>query len=216
MIVSPGTYARHYCEGRRKDFMKPISLFFLANLLYFLFPVFNTFTTNLDVQRIAFSYSDLVVEIVDQEISSRGISYSEYRETYDKKTAELSKLLLIVMALLLALFSKIIHFGSPRKYIADHFTIALEQMSYIILFCVMGTVAFWSIFSFFGISILSDLSVSISAGVLLLYFAARSQRSFFKFKKTRLIINTILGLVAVVFALWIYRMLLFFITYLII
>lgn len=213
VISAPGKFSSHFVEGKRRAFMKPVSLFFLANLLYFLIPTFNTFTTNLDIQRVAFWHSDLAVRMVDEEVERRDISYNDYRKTYDRKTAELSKLLLILMAVILALFFWPIHIGSKRNLFADHLTIGLELMTFILLFCIMFMALFLQSFSLVGLNILSDNTLSIGSMVLLVYFFAYAERKFYGFRRLRLVINIVFCLMSVIVSLSIYRALLFFITF---
>ncbi|MEP0984861.1 DUF3667 domain-containing protein [Ekhidna sp.] len=213
VIKAPGQFSENFADGRRKAFMRPVSLFFLANLLYFLIPTFNTFTTNLDIQRVAFWHSDLAVEMVDKEVAKRGIEYADYRKVYDQKTAELSKLFLIIMAVILALFFWPVHIGSKRTLFADHLTLGLELMTFILLFCIMFMALFLQSFSLIGLNILSDDTLTTGSLILLLYFFIQAERKFYGIRKIRRIINAILGVVIVVIALSIYRALLFFITF---
>jgi hypothetical protein len=50
LILSPGTMSSSVSRGIRQPYMKPIAFFFVANFIYFLFPVFNIFNTSLAIQ----------------------------------------------------------------------------------------------------------------------------------------------------------------------
>ncbi|MEO1370345.1 MAG: DUF3667 domain-containing protein, partial [Acidobacteriota bacterium] len=48
MVLRPGLFSRDFVDGRRTPYMKPLSVFLLANLIYFLSPaLMATFTTDL-------------------------------------------------------------------------------------------------------------------------------------------------------------------------
>ncbi|WP_425392773.1 DUF3667 domain-containing protein [Ekhidna sp.] len=214
IIKNPGFLSKEFAEGRRKPYMKPVSIFFLANLIYFLFPLINTFTTPLNVQRNSIYYSPLVVEWVDEVIDQRNVSFEEYRAVYDTKTTELSKLLLVVFAYMLAILFWPIHLGSKRKYFADHLTVSLEAMTFILLFIIQlfGLIAV--ILRQLDIINLGTNFYSTSFACLALtYFFYFMERKFYSFKPWRAFLNTVLCLSAILVCLIGYRALLFFITF---
>ena len=60
LLFSPGRLAKDYAVGRRVKYLKPLNLFLMANLVYFLIPTFDTFTTRLYTQMRGLPYSPLV------------------------------------------------------------------------------------------------------------------------------------------------------------
>ncbi|MEQ9007155.1 MAG: DUF3667 domain-containing protein [Ekhidna sp.] len=214
IIQKPGFLSKEFADGRRKPYMKPVSIFFLANLIYFLFPLINTFTTPLSIQRNSFHYSPLVVEWVDEVIDQRNVSFEEYKAVYDTKTTELSKLLLVVFAYMLAILFWPIHLGSKRKYFADHLTISLEAMTFTLLIVIQLFGFFAVVLRQFDIINLGTNFYSTSFACLALtYFFYFMERKFYSFKPWRALINTILCICAVLVCLVSYRALLFFITF---
>jgi hypothetical protein len=213
IVVAPGKFSNDFVEGKRKAYMKPVSIFFLANLIYFLFPVFNTFMTNLNVQLIAFWHSGIATEMVNKEIAIRGTDLASFTLLYDQKTEELSKLFLIIMSGILALFFLPIHIGSKNNLIADHITFGLELMTFILLFCVQLLAILLSSFSLVGIHIVSDVIMTSGAIILLFYFFFKAEKIFYGFSGVRRYVNTFLCVLSVAIALTLYRTILFFITF---
>ncbi len=194
--------------------MKPVSIFFLANLIYFLFPLINTFTTPLEIQRTSFHYSPLVVEWVEDVIAKRDVSYDEYLTVYNTKTTELSKLLLVIFAYMLAILFWPIHLGGKRKYFADHLTISLEVMTFILLVVIQLYGLIGLTISQFGYrQFLTNIYSTSFAFLGLSYFFYVMERTFYRFKPLRACLNTALCLAAVLVCLIGYRALLFFITF---
>ncbi len=198
--------------------MKPISLFFLANLIYFLFPLVNTFTTNLSIQvNDAFVHSEIASGWVQEEIAERDMTFEEYEFLYDTKTAELSKLLLILMVLLMALFFWLIHIGSKRNLLADHLTTSLELMSFILFYCIQ----LYSLILLLMITIspvdlqflFSNFYLTFFIVIFLAFFFIHLERTFYEFGWVRSIVNVILCIGAFTLSLQLYRGLLFFITF---
>ncbi len=132
VAITTGKLSQLYEEGIRQKYMKPLSIFFLANLLYFLFPFVNTFTTTLDLQTSSFFYSDLAESMVKTRLEKRAITLVDYEKEYNNKTTELSRLLLIFMAIIITPLFAFIHLGGDKKLIADHLTISVELMGFIL------------------------------------------------------------------------------------
>jgi len=193
--------------------MKPVSAFFLANLIYFLFPLINTFTTNLSIQMEAFSYSPLAKEWVMETIQERNITLEEYASVYNLKTTELSKLLIVIMASMVGLLMWPIHIGSKHHLLADHITLGQEVVTFILIACLQGMGVLFVLLSPLGLNLFSDAVLTTVSCMLLLYFFARAEKTFYGFKGVRLVINSILDLTAVIISLSLYRALLFFITF---
>ncbi|WP_436517683.1 DUF3667 domain-containing protein [Ekhidna sp. To15] len=215
ILISPGKLSSEFVEGRRKNYMKPVSIFFLANLIYFLFPVINTFTTSLQIQMSGLPYSEIVNQWVVEEVAERGIKFEEYEKIYNTKTTELSKLLLTVMATLIGFFLWPIHIGSKRNLLADQMTIGQEVMTFILIFCLQLLAGLILIASLIGIkhNLFSDVIISTLSCIMLLFFFAKVEYQFYGFRGFRLVINTILSLLTVIIALFLYRAILFFVTF---
>ncbi|MEM9390231.1 MAG: DUF3667 domain-containing protein [Bacteroidota bacterium] len=215
MLVRPGKFPHDYVEGRRLKYMRPTSLFFMANLIYFLFPLINTFKTDLEIQLIGFFYSDMAKSMVDGFLAKSALSYEEFELLYNTKTASLSKLLLIVFVLLMALFFAIIHIGSKKKLIADHITVNLELMSFVlligievmaILISLLVMITQWEF-------VFSDDYLTVMIMLLLGWYFFKIEQHFYGFKGVRRVLNTALCLASLTATLFLYRALLFFITF---
>ncbi len=213
ILISPGQYSLDFVDGKRRGYMKPISIFFLANLVYFLIPIFSTFNTNLAIQTTYVMHKDVAKKMVEQEITERGMSFKEYEEIYDRKTTELSKLFLIIMAVFIALFFWPIHYGSQHNLIADHLTVGLEVMTFIITYCTIILSILLYLISLLGPNLLSDAIMSSLNLALLIYFIARIEYMFYGFRGIRLIFNTFLCISSILISLYMYRAFLFFITF---
>jgi Protein of unknown function (DUF3667) len=50
VVKKPGFISHEFVAGRRINYLKPVSLFFVLNLIYFLFPVIQLFNASLKTQ----------------------------------------------------------------------------------------------------------------------------------------------------------------------
>ncbi len=198
--------------------MKPIALFFLANLVYFLFPLFSTFNNSLQSQITDenFVHSRLANQMVMDKIKEREISLEEYAITYNIKTSELSKLLLITMAVFIGLFFSLIHIKSDLS-IADHFVVSLELMTFVILFAVQLQGGILLLLHSLGLlitsSVLNEVIISSTVSLMLLYFFFKMQTNFYGVSGWKAILNSLLCFVSFAFVLFAYRAFLFYVTF---
>lgn len=133
MVARPGTLARNYYEGVRVPYLKFVNLFLIANLLYFLTPGIQTFKSSLRIQAYQQLYSPYVLDIIDHYQETNEASFEELEVVYNSKTAEVSKLIMILLVLLLGVV--IYAFFYKQMFLTDAFNLALQFWSaYIILF----------------------------------------------------------------------------------
>jgi hypothetical protein len=213
ITLRPGRFSKDYVEGKRVKYMTPVSIFFLANLIYFLFPLINTFTTSLYIQTNSFSYRSITEKIVEEELEQRNLSYTEFEEIYNNKTAELSRMLLIVFVFMLCIWNAFVHIGSKRKYFADHLVFSFELMTFTILIVIQ----FYGLISllgrFIGVTFLgNNFYTSTSAVILLIYFYFFGERNFYQVGYGRAILNVLLSIFGYALILMLYRFILFFVT----
>ena len=212
IIFKPGTFSSFWMEGKRVRYMKPISVFFLANLIYFIFPIFNTYNTSLKSQILSFPQKIIVADLVDERLDQDGITLEEFAIIYDAKTTELSKLLLIAMALLISGFSYLIHIRKEYN-LAEHFVINLELMTFIIFVCLQGVGILFSLGALLKLSFLSETFLSILILLVLLFPIWSIQKVLFKSGILMRAINTVLMLIGIILSTFAYRIILFFVTF---
>lgn len=189
LILKPGLLSRNIADGKRVPYMKMVSLFFLANFFYFLFPFADSFNSSLNTQmNLMGNHSIHAKERVTRELEKRHISLDEFREKYEAQSTNLSKLLLVVLVLVLTLILMVINY-SRNNYFFDHLLVSLEfysfhllvnmlllpMMVYVIVYLALRAGWDWKI-------LFADQYFSIPVYGLVIYFLARSQRIFYNQK----------------------------------
>src|SRR5690606_24552009 len=132
IFLRPGELSQKVMNGIRVPFLKPVSLFFIANLLYFLFPVFDTFNSHLRTQMHFMPYSTVASQMVEEKLESEGKTLQEFTVQYQQQSTSTARLLLIVFVLLVAVPLALINY-SNHYFFYDHFLVSLEYNSVIIL-----------------------------------------------------------------------------------
>lgn len=153
--------------------------------------------------------------LVDERLEEREITLEEYEVVYDAKTSELSKLLLILMAILLGLAFSVIH--DKKFFLADHLVVSLELMTFLILFAIQ--IQGILMYMMYYLDLLptsyeyNEVLVSTIVFFLIFYFLFRMEINFYKVKTWRAFLNAFLCIVSFTVVLFLYRAILFFITY---
>jgi hypothetical protein len=219
IIVRPGFISREFAEGRRVKYLKPLQLFFILNLIYFLFPLLQLFNTSLNTQMYLRTHSPLVRNLVNQELAEKGYSYQGYSLMYNEKSTSLAKLLVIVFVFFAALPFTIIY-SKRNRFFADHLTLSVELAT----FNLAMNALFLSIFLVLVNNIihwthagwqkyLDDVTLTLIFVLTNIYFLFSAGRVFYNQKGFKLIIKVILGLLGLFVALELYRLVLFLLTY---
>lgn len=133
IFTRPGKLAYEYCNGSRKKYFKPISFFLLCIVLYLLFPKFDglnmKFNSFISPQN---NFTWLATPVARQKIKSTSITQEKLNEKYNKQSAKVSKIFLLALIPLTALVLFIL-FYTKHKYYFDHFIMATEYVSIMVI-----------------------------------------------------------------------------------
>lgn len=128
LVSCPGFLTVEYWRGRRKPYLKPLSLFFIINLLYFLtigFNVARTYETPLQVQLLN-PYSGFVQNMLDERFAAAMEEEKQVFETkFNQQNHTLAKTMLILMV---PMFAAILWLFYLRQgfYFGEHLVTALH------------------------------------------------------------------------------------------
>lgn len=220
LLLKPGKFARDYAEGIRKPYVKPLNLFLMVNVLYFLTSGFDTFKTSLNTHINGMPYGSLIEAVVENKYDDHEGSnemYQAYEARYNTKSSEVSKLIIIVLAPLLGLLYYFL-FRGRGLFLSDGFNLALQ---------------FWTFFTFSVLLILPRIfrllinlfgrnaflingsseyfltTIILGLSGIYLYF----QLSWMESKKSILLGKTAIVIVAFLPLLFVYRFILFWVTF---
>lgn len=126
IFTNPGKVSLDYCNGIRKKYFKPVSLFLLFVVLYLLFPRFqglnmklNTYTAN------EYGFRWISIPLTKSKMKEKNIDYKQMAAIYDSKSATISKISLFLIIPLAASVLLLLFYNS-KKYFFDHSIISLE------------------------------------------------------------------------------------------
>jgi Protein of unknown function (DUF3667) len=188
VLKKPGFVSKEFANGRRVNYLKPISLFFVLNLIYFFFPVVQLFSASLNTQ---------------------GMNVESFSLIYNLKTTAFAKLMVMVFVVLGSLPLNILYWKKNR-FFTDHVSYVVELACFnlfinaIVLSILVGVLGAGK---YLDEAILTGVFISTN-----LYFLLRSGFEFYGERGWRLVLKSALMILFLKLALEIYRMILFFVT----
>lgn len=209
VVLRPGFLSKEFAEGRRVNYLRPMSLFFLLNLVYFIFPIIQLFSATLRTQLNSF-HGKYGVSTLAAKMTEMGIrDIGSFALVYDQKTGGLAKMLVIVYAIVVSLPLNLIY-RTRNRYFTDHVGLAVELVCFnlfinaLLLSLVTGV---------FGLgSYVNEFVVTGMLVVTNLYFIVRAGITFYEDKGLKLILRSLLMLGVLKIALEVYRAILFYVT----
>ena len=219
MITAPGFVSKEFAEGRRVNYLKPLQVFFVLNLIYFLFPLLQLFNTSLRTQMFLRTHSALVRAMVYGKIGHDALRMEGYNLMYNEKSTSLAKLLIIVFVILASVPMMLIY-RKRNRYFGDHLTLSVELTTFnlalnaiflSLVLMVTSRILHWTHTGWE--KYLDDSTLTIIFVLSNSYFLFRAGRIFYNQKGWMLILKVMFGLLGLFLALELYRLTLFLITF---
>jgi hypothetical protein len=217
MVTNPGFLSREYVDGRRVNYMRPLQMFFILNLIYFLFPILQLFNSSLYTQMNVLPHARIAREVVAHKITREGMNVRGFELMYNDKTTNLAKMLIVVFVALGSAPLALI-FAKRNRYYTDHVALSIELTSFNIAVNAIGLTLLFGLISkvlrwtHLGGAYLNDITLTVIFIMTNLYFIFRAARTFYNQKGKRLVLKAVAGILGLFLALEAYRFLLFFIT----
>jgi hypothetical protein len=223
LVFRPGLLTAEYFEGRRRPYLQPVQLFLVANLIFFvvhtIFPV-NVFTTTLSDHLQHHPYSSLIRGMQ----APGGITFGEmladpevfrpYAQTFQAVTNGLAKTLVIVMVPIFALLTFAL-FHRRARFLVQHLVFGLHFYAFMMLvtsaLAIVGVAAYrlgahavpWQVVDLVWSLALVAIAISYLTGALHRGFGA---------SRLAAVLGAAFLALAYVPVLFVYRLILFFLT----
>ena len=213
VLSKPGFLTKEFVEGKRVNYLKPLSLFLVLNLAYFFFPVIQLFNASLNTQlrssSVLFYLRDLYSNVVATKATSMGADLASFSLIYNLKTVGLAKLMVMVFVVIASLPLNLLYHKRNRLF-TDHIDIMVELACFNLL---VNAIVLSVVAGFTGLgNYLNETSLTITFISTNLYFLIRASAQFYNEKGWKLILKSILMMLFLKIALELYRSILFFVT----
>lgn len=219
IILRPGFISSEYAEGRRVNYMRPLQMFFILNLIYFLFPLLQLFNTSLNTQMHLRTHSPLVKEMVQNYLQKEHLSYEGFSLMYNERSTSLAKLILVVFVVIASIPMSVIFMKSKRMF-TEHVTFAVELVSFnlainaislSVILMGINKILHWTHSGWERY--LDDFTLTIIFVLTNLYFLFSAARLYYQQKKFALVVKVVLAMISLFVSLEIYRLILFLLTF---
>lgn len=209
IVKNPGFLSREVAEGRRVNYLRPLSVFFVLNLVYFLFPTIQLFSASLRTQ-LNSVHGKFAAQTVATKMTQLGYEgVASFSLVYDQKTTGLAKMLVIVFAVIASLPLNLIY-RSRNRYFTDHIGLSVELVCFNLL---VNAILLTIVVNLARLG--SYLDEFVMTGILIstnLYFLIRSGWVFYEERGVRLILKSLLMIGVLIFAIELFRAILFYVT----
>jgi hypothetical protein len=212
LLTKPGLLTADFIEGKRKRWMPPLSIFLLINLFYFWFSPLTDLNLRLSEQLMQPQHAQLAHYMVDTKLKTETISRDELEDRYNKKSSTFANTLIIIHIPIFAVFMALL-FARKRFLYTDHFIYALHFFSVAL---IIGLVQSGLVYLFAWLDILNPSLwpfISLLFLIFILIYAFLSVKRVYQQKAVLALILIVPILFFFIVAHFIYRTILFLITF---
>lgn len=218
VIFNPGFLSKEYVDGRRVMYMRTLQIFFILNLIYFLFPVLQMFNSSLFTQRYVLPHKAIVRVVIEEKMEKEGLPPVAFELLYNEKTNKLAKLFIVLFVIIASVPLSIIFMRSNR-YFTDHLalsveltcfnlainTILLSAILWIITRLIRWVQLGWQVY-------LNDNTLTVIFITTNIYFLLRAGQTFYYQRGLKLVLKVFACIIGLFLSLEVYRLILFFLT----
>ncbi len=222
LFTDPGLVSLEYLEGKRVRYTKPLKLFVLVNIIYFLilnYIGFDTVTNPLADHMNSLVYGGLATRMVNDKLAKSGMELGKYANIFYDSIYVHSKLLLVLMIPMFALVLKLVFIKRKRLYY-EH----LVFSSYFFTFALLAYTIFLNLFYYityyftnyevnsFGIVLIDDRLAEIVMSAIIFIYLYLSLSKTYKIAGVDLITKTLLTMIGLVAVLTAYNFIIFLVV----
>jgi thiamine biosynthesis protein ThiS len=128
LFTKPGFLTAEYLRGCRKPYLHPFQLFFVSNLIYFFVQPYigwSGLRTTLDIQMHGMSYSNLASRLVAQRLAAKGITLTQFSQSFNHVVDVQARSLVVVMVLLYAMLLALLQWRK-KQFFGQHLVFSLH------------------------------------------------------------------------------------------
>ncbi|MGA2693105.1 MAG: DUF3667 domain-containing protein, partial [Opitutaceae bacterium] len=136
LVLAPGTVTRDFLFGRRRPYVPPFQMFFVANIIFLLVQTWSglsVFTAPLSVHLDSSSYSEFARRLLSRHLAAKGLTVAQYAHDFEHVQALHAKSLIVLMVPPFALETAFLVWGKG-KGAAAHLVFALNFFTFCMLF----------------------------------------------------------------------------------
>jgi hypothetical protein len=166
LVFRPGVLDRDWLQGRRRTNVAPLSLFLLANLIYFFHPPLSDLNLSLGEQLGQTFYGTMAGSMVQARLDARGVSLESYALAYGQQVHAMAKLMVILHVPAMGAVLLALHYRR-RIFYVDHLALGLHFWAFLLIHFMATPSLLAAIHQATGFGSRTLLQVVIGGGLLL-------------------------------------------------
>lgn len=143
ITLHPGALTLAYLQGRRRQFLGPLQLFFLANVAFFALQAVSgvrSFSTTLDSHLHHQDWSAVAGVLVARHLRASGQTLAEYAPVFDRAIGLYAKSLIVLMVVPFAMLVALLFRQRPLPPMA-HATFAVHTYVFLLMLLCLASLA---------------------------------------------------------------------------
>jgi hypothetical protein len=219
VLLKPGKLSLDYCNGIQKKYYKPLSFFLVLMVVYLLFPVARGLNMPLGYHTDSGLYGAFAFKKVVAFMKEKQVSGPYVIEHFHTASEKVSKLLLLFIIPLMALWAWLLTVRKKDKVYFDHFIFCTEVNSFLVLWGFLivplfTRLVFWIISLFTAQAFFSEVLFNSLLIGFLFVFTFVAARRFYRLTDAKALLFALL-FIAIYLAMiqYVYNFLLFCISF---
>jgi hypothetical protein len=136
LLLAPGKLTCDFLSGRRRPYVAPFQMFFVANIIFLLIQTFSglsVFTVPLSVHLDSSAYSEFARRLLNRHLAEKGLTLAQYSPEFQHVQALHAKSMILLMVPAFALETALVVWTKGRGA-AAHLVFALNFFTFCMLF----------------------------------------------------------------------------------
>lgn len=133
VFFKPGLLAFEYCQGIRRKYFKPVSLFLVGVIIYLFFPLIQGL--NLSHAQAVSTFNAIGIHAPEaltlKKAIQKNLPVDQVAEKYNTKSPKFAKILLLILLPLTACLLWLLFFRK-RAYLYDHLILSTEMNTFLL------------------------------------------------------------------------------------
>jgi hypothetical protein len=209
LLTRPAELSVQYRKGITVRFMKPLSLFLVANLIFFILPLHNLFSLPMYnyLNFEPFKTAGKTIESVRNKLKESNQTEKELTTSFNTRIRSTSKVFIILFIPFFAIIFAMFFFRSGERF-GGHLVFAIHFMTFLVVLFLIQSIVF-SILPISYSTGVGDAMVSAIDGLILSVYLTFAIRRFYATPWWQAILSSLVIIFIFMYAVQAYRIFLF-------
>lgn len=211
VLFRPGLLSYDHWRGKRNPYMRPIALFFLVNVIYFVIVPITDFSLSFNDQKIQ-PYREIVVAEIENKVATGQFDLAQLEEKYNSIKNVVSKSILFLSIPFLVPFVWLVN-RNKKYYLIDHAVYSIHLYTFILIWPLFFVLIRILLRKLELLSLLPNSFMPLTSLVILYIYAFIGQRIMYQNNLVISGLKAVFILCGIILSHFIYRFVQFWIVW---